>query len=86
MLEGQLTLDIKEDSTYQPMAKRSCGGSVAESGTVTMRGRNVTLKSDSGYWTPLSRSGHTVHGMTVHTSGRPIKLFVERERADRTPR
>ena len=86
MLEGQLTLEIKEDATYQLVARRSGGGVVTESGTVTMRGRNVTLKSDSGYWTPLSRSGDTLYGMTVHTSGRPIKLFIERERGDPPPR
>ena len=57
MLEGQLTLDIKEDSTYQLEAKRSGGGSVTESGTVTMHGGNVTLKSDSGD-TSVALRGH----------------------------
>ena len=78
MLEGVLTLDIKEDGTYQLVARRAGGGTATETGTVTMRGQNVTLKSDGGYWTPLSRSGDMLYGMTVHTSGRPIKLFIER--------
>ncbi|HKO21082.1 MAG TPA: hypothetical protein VJX91_00375 [Candidatus Eisenbacteria bacterium] len=80
MLEGQMTLDIKQDGTYELVAKRSGGGSVTETGTVTMRGQSVTLKSDSGYWTPLSRSGDTLYGLTTHTTGRPIKIFIERKR------
>ena len=86
MLEGQLTLEIKEDATNRLVVRRSGGGVVTESGTVTMRGLDVTLKSDSGYWTPLSRSGDTLYGMTLHTTGRPIKLFVEWERDNPAPR
>jgi hypothetical protein len=58
MLEGQLTLDIKEDSTYQLVAKRSGRGSVAESGTVTIRGRNALKERQGVLDTSVALQGH----------------------------
>ena len=76
MLEGQVTLEVKEDGTYKMTANRS--GS--ESGVIETRGNTVTLKSSSGHWTPLRRSGDQLYGMTTHSNGRPIKIVLERSR------
>lgn len=75
-LEGEVTLEVKEDGTYQMTAKRL--GS--ESGVIETRGNAVTLKSSSGHWTPLRRSGDQLYGMTTHPNGRPIKIVLERRR------
>ncbi|HKZ04278.1 MAG TPA: hypothetical protein VJU81_02305 [Methylomirabilota bacterium] len=75
-LEGQVTLEVKEDGSYQMTARRL--GS--ESGVIETRGDTVTLKSSSGHWTPLRRSGERLYGMTTHPNGRPIKLVLERSR------
>jgi hypothetical protein len=77
-LEGQVTLEVKEDGTYQMTAKRWGSGPIVESGVIETRGKTVTLKSSSGFSTPLQRSGEKLYGMTLHTSGRPIKIMVER--------
>ena len=77
-LEGQVTLEIKDDGTYQMTAKRWGAGPISESGVIETRGRTVTLKSSAGAATPLQRSGEKLYGMTLHTSGRPIKIMVER--------
>ena len=74
-LEGQVTLEVKDDGTYTMTARRL--GS--ESGVIESRGDTVTLKSSSGHWTPLRRSGDRLYGMTTHPNGRPIKLVVERK-------
>lgn len=78
-LEGQVTLEVKDDGTYKMTAKRWGSGAIVESGVIETRGSNVTLKSTSGHWTPLQRSGERLFGMTLHTSGRPIKIVVERK-------
>jgi hypothetical protein len=78
-LEGQVTLEVKDDGTYKMTARRSGSGAVVESGVIETRGSNVTLKSTSGHWTPLQRSGERLYGMTLHASGRPIKISVERK-------
>ena len=77
-LEGQVTLEVKDDGTYQMTAKRWGAGNIVESGVIETRGNSVTLKSSSGASTPLQRSGDKMYGMTLHTSGRPIKIMVER--------
>jgi hypothetical protein len=77
-LEGQVTLEVKEDGTYQMIAKRWGSGPIVESGVIEARGKTVTLKSSAGSSTPLQRSGDKLYGMTLHTSGRPIKIMVER--------
>jgi hypothetical protein len=77
-LEGQVTLEVKEDGTYQMTARRWGAGNIVESGVIETRGNSVTLKSSSGASTPLQRSGEKMYGMTLHTSGRPIKIMVER--------
>ena len=77
-LEGQVTLEVKDDGTYQMTAKRWGAGNIVESGVIETRGNTVTLKSSSGASTPLQRSGEKMYGMTLHTSGRPIKIMVER--------
>ena len=74
-LEGQVTLEVKDDGTYTMTARRL--GS--ESGVIESRGDTVTLKSSSGHWTPLRRSGDRLYGMTTHPNGRPIKLVFERK-------
>jgi hypothetical protein len=79
-LEGQVTLEVKDDGTYKMTARRSGSGATVESGVIETRGSNVTLKSTSGHWTPLQRSGERLYGMTLHSSGRPIKISVERKR------
>jgi hypothetical protein len=75
-LEGLVTLEVKEDGTYQMTARRL--GS--ESGVIETRGNTVTLKSSSGHWTPLRRSGDQLYGVTTHPNGRPIKIVLERNR------
>jgi hypothetical protein len=75
-LEGAVTLEVKEDGTYQMTAKRL--GS--ESGVIETRGTTVTLKSSSGHSTPLRRSGDQLYGLTTHPNGRPIKIVLERSR------
>lgn len=77
-LEGQVTLEVKDDGTYQMTAKRWGAGNIVESGVIETRGNTVTLKSSAGASTPLQRSGEKMYGMTLHTSGRPIKIMVER--------
>lgn len=80
-LEGQVTLEVKDDGTYQMTARRWGAGPIVESGVIETRGKTVTLKSSSGSATPLQRSGEKLYGMTLHTSGRPIKIMVERVRS-----
>jgi len=77
-LEGQVTLEVKNDGTYQMRATRAGAGPIVESGVIETRGNTVTLKSSAGASTPLQRSGNKMYGMTLHTSGRPIKIMVER--------
>jgi hypothetical protein len=79
-LEGQVTLEVKDDGTYKMTARRAGSGPAVESGVIETRGNTVTLKSTSGSWTPLQRSGEKLYGMTLHSSGRPIKITVERQR------
>jgi len=79
-LQGDVTLEIKEDGTYRMISTQRRGGSGNDSGVVAANGRGVTLKSSSGQWTPLTRKGDTLYGIATHSSGRPVHVIVERTR------
>jgi hypothetical protein len=79
-VEGDVTLEIKDDGTYRLISTQRRGGSGNDSGVVAPNGRGVTLKSSSGQWTSLMRKGDTLYGVTIHSSGRPVKVIVERAR------
>ena len=79
-VEGDVTLEIRDDGTYRMISTQRRGGSGNESGVVAANGRGVTLKSSSGQWTSLTRKGDTLYGVTIHSSGRPVKVIVERTR------
>jgi hypothetical protein len=73
-----MTLEIKDDGTYRLISIPRRGGSSNDSGVVAANGRGVTLKSSSGQWTPLTRTGDTLYGMLIDSNGRPVKVIVER--------
>jgi hypothetical protein len=76
--QGDMTLEIKDDGTYRLISIPRRGGSSNDSGVVAANGRGVTLKSSSGQWTPLTRTGDTLYGMLMDSNGRPVKVIVER--------
>ena len=82
--DGAVTLEIKDDGTYQLVETGRGRGDMAgrktnDSGVVVANGRTITLKSSSGQWIPLSRNGNALYGVTNHRSGRTIQITVERE-------
>jgi len=82
--DGAVTLEIKDDGTYQLVETGRGRGDMAgrkssDSGVVVANGRTITLKSSSGQWIPLSRNGKALYGVTSHRSGRTIQITVERE-------
>ena len=82
--DGAVTLEIKDDGTYQLVETGRGRGDMAgrktsDSGVVVANGRGITLKSSSGQWIPLSRNGNALYGVTNHRSGRTIQITVERE-------
>jgi hypothetical protein len=82
--DGAVTLEIKDDGTYQLVETGRGRGDMAgrktsDSGVVVANGRTITLKSSSGQWIPLSRNGKALYGVTSHRSGRAIQITVERE-------
>jgi len=82
--DGAVTLEIKDDGTYQLVETGRGRGDMAgrktsDSGVVVANGRTITLKSSSGQWIPLSRNGNALYGVTSHRSGRTIQITVERE-------
>ena len=82
--DGAVTLEIKDDGTYQLVETGRGRGDVAgrktsDSGVVVANGRTITLKSSSGQWIPLRRNGNALYGVTNHRSGRTIQITVERE-------
>jgi hypothetical protein len=80
VLEGDVTLQIKEDGTYTVTWTRrgSQTSTIRDSGIVVASGRGVALKSSRGNSLPLMRSGDTLYGLTTHTTGYTVKLSVER--------
>ena len=82
--DGAVTLEIKDDGTYQLVETGRGRGDMAgrktsDSGVVVANGRTITLKSSSGQWIPLSRNGNALYGVTSHRTGRTIQITVERE-------
>ena len=77
-VDGDVTLEIKDDGTYRLISSQRRGGSSNDSGVIAPNGRGVTLKSSAGQWTTLTRQGDTLYGITIHSSGRPVKVSVER--------
>ncbi len=82
--DGAVTLEIKDDGTYQLVETGRGRGDMAgrktsDSGVVVANGRTITLKSSSGQWIPLRRNGNALYGVTNHRSGRTIQITVERE-------
>jgi hypothetical protein len=81
--DGAVTLEIKDDGTYQLVETGRGRGDMAgrktnDSGVVVANGRGITLKSSSGPWIMLSRNGNALYGVTNHRSGRTIQITVER--------
>ena len=81
--DGAVTLEIKDDGTYQLVETGRGRGDMAgrktnDSGVVVANGRGITLKSSSGPWIMLSRNGNALYGVTNHRSGRAIQITVER--------
>jgi hypothetical protein len=81
--DGAVTLEIKDDGTYQLVETGRGRGDMAgrktnDSGVVVANGRGITLKSSSGPWTSLRRNGNALYGVTHHSSGRAIQITVER--------
>ena len=82
-MDGAVTLEIKDDGTYQLVETGRGRGDMAgrktnDSGVVVANGRGITLKSSSGPWIMLSRNGNALYGVTSHRSGRTIQITVER--------
>ena len=82
--DGAVTLEIKDDGTYQLVETGRGRGDMAgrktsDSGVVVANGRGITLKSSSGQWIPLSRNGNALYGLIQHRSGRAMQITVERE-------
>jgi hypothetical protein len=81
-VEGDMTLEIKDDGTYRLISTRrgrgDAGGASNDSGIVVASGRTVTLKSSSGRSIALIRQGDTLYGVAKYSTGHPVKITVER--------
>ena len=81
--DGAVTLEIKDDGTYQLVETGRGRGDMAgrktsDSGVVVANGRTITLRSSSGQWIQLRRNGDALYGVTSHRSGRTLQITVER--------
>ena len=80
---GHLTLEIKDDASYRLISTGQGGagaGTTADSGVVVANGRGITLKSSSGHWISLMRSGDALYGVIPHLSrGYTIHMSVEKD-------
>jgi hypothetical protein len=75
VLNRNVTLEIKDDATYQLISSR-LGTTSNDSGVAVRDGSAVILKSSSGQWINLQRSGDKLYG--VYTiSGRRMHIMVE---------
>jgi len=82
---GQLTLEIKDDASYRLISTGQGGAGTAgrpttDSGVVVANGRGITLKSSSGHWISLMRSGDALYGVISHLHrGYTIHMSVEKD-------
>ena len=75
VLNRDVTLEIKDDATYRLISSRM-GTTSNDSGVAVRDGSAVILKSSSGLWIQLQRSGDKLYG--VYTmSGRRMHIMVE---------
>jgi len=75
VLNRDVTLEIKDDATYRLISSRM-GTTSNDSGVAVRDGSAVILKSSSGQWIQLQRSGDKLYG--VYTmSGRRMHIMVE---------
>jgi hypothetical protein len=75
VLNRDVTLEIKDDATYRLISSRQ-GTTSNDSGVAVRDGNAVILKSSSGQWISLQRSGDKLYG--VYTmSGRRMHIMVE---------
>jgi hypothetical protein len=75
VLNRDVTLEIKDDATYRLISSRM-GTTSSDSGVAVRDGSAVILKSSSGQWISLQRSGDKLYG--VYTmSGRRMHIMVE---------
>ena len=75
VLNRDVTLEIKDDATYRLISSRQ-GTTSNDSGVAVRNGNAVILKSSSGQWISLQRSGDKLYG--VYTmSGRRMHIMVE---------
>ena len=75
VLNRDVTLEIKDDATYRLISSRM-GTTSNDSGVAVRDGNAVILKSSSGQWISLQRSGDKLYG--VYTmSGRRMHIMVE---------
>jgi hypothetical protein len=75
VLNRNVTLEIKDDATYQLISSRA-GTTSNDSGVAVRDGSAVILKSSSGQWIQLQRNGDKLYG--VYTiSGRRMHIMVE---------
>jgi hypothetical protein len=81
-LEGDVTLEIRDDATYTMTWTRraSQSNTIRESGIAVPSGRGVALKSSRANSLPLMGNGDTLYGLTTHATGYTVKVSVERVR------
>jgi len=89
-VEGEMTLQIKDDATYKLVSTRRGRGDVGgrannDSGVVVANDRRVTLQSSSGQWVPLTRKGDTLYGLTKFSTGHTVQIRLERTSAVESP-
>jgi len=75
VLNRAVTLEIKDDATYRLTSTRM-GTTSNDSGIAVRQGEAVILKSSTGQWIQLQRSGDKLYGVFI-TSGRRMHIMVE---------
>jgi hypothetical protein len=76
--QGELALEIKDDSTYTMTWTRK-GSKSSESGVVVENGRMVNLRNASGQQLSLVHDGETLYGLSSYSSGgHPVQVSVTR--------
>jgi hypothetical protein len=79
VLNREVTLEIKDDATYRLTSARSGAGVTSnDSGVAVRDGGAVILKSSTGQWIRLQRSGDKLYGV-FDSSGRRMHIMVEQQ-------
>lgn len=78
VLNRNVTLEIKDDATYRMTSAQPGSATTSnDSGVAVRDGGAVILKSSTGQWIRLQRSGEKLYGVFSSSSGRRMHIMVE---------